>query len=177
VGSAGSSRSSRPPAAGATGGLQIEYANDRYVSLAHVNGNLRAPYKAGTFQIVATLPYVPAQHRFWAISEDAGTIYYETSQDGVSFTSFANLLAPFDVSLVRIYDACDGYLRRVRWREGGDGLRRLTLSATDLRRVRWREGGWPATPDAVCDGVMVATSLACRPAFGHRVLQACDVWS
>jgi hypothetical protein len=88
-------------AAGSHAGIQIEYRNDRYVSLTVKNGNLRAGYSDGTFMVVDMIPYVAAAHRYWAISEDAGNLYFETSQDGISFTSFATLPAPFDVSLVR----------------------------------------------------------------------------
>jgi hypothetical protein len=89
------------PAPGTNAGIQLEYAVDRYVSLSLIGGDLRGAYRTSTFTIVDSLPYVPSQHRFWAISEDAGTIHYETSADGVSFTTFATVPVPFDVSLVR----------------------------------------------------------------------------
>jgi hypothetical protein len=87
--------------AGSNVGMQIEYRNDRFVSLMANNGNLRAAYKEGSFTTVDTIPYVPAQHRYWALSEDGGVIHFETSEDGISFTSFASVPTPFDVSLVR----------------------------------------------------------------------------
>jgi hypothetical protein len=89
-------------APGTNCGLQFEYATSTYASLTLANGNLGAAYKTGTFQTVAVLPYVAAEHRFWAISEAAGTIYYETSTDGITFSAFASVPAPFDVSLVRL---------------------------------------------------------------------------
>jgi hypothetical protein len=48
------------------------------------------------------IPYVAAEHRFWAISERDGTVYFETSHDGASFASFASMAAPIDLGVVRL---------------------------------------------------------------------------
>jgi hypothetical protein len=51
---------------------------------------------------VTSIPFDPVAQRHWAIAEHAGTISFETSSDGVSFTSFATTPTTFDVSLVNV---------------------------------------------------------------------------
>jgi hypothetical protein len=91
-------------AAGTNSGMQIEYATTTYASVLVIDGSLLAAFETPTtpFKTVEVIPYVASEHRFWAISEDAGIVHYETSRDGITFTSFASTPAPFDVSLVRL---------------------------------------------------------------------------
>lgn len=56
---------------------------------------------AGLLGAVAVTDFFPDQHRWVQLRADAGTIYFETSADGVVFEVFASLAAPFDLSNVR----------------------------------------------------------------------------
>jgi len=49
---------------------------------------------AGVSGALMSMPYDPIAHRWWQIREDAGTVYFETSPDGVTFTPFATTPTP-----------------------------------------------------------------------------------
>jgi hypothetical protein len=85
-------------------GLQIDYASNVYASVSHYNGDLRAAYRVagGPHTDAGMTPYIASQQRYFALSEQNGTLYYETSTDGVAFTAFAQIPDPFDVALVRL---------------------------------------------------------------------------
>jgi len=87
-----------------TGGLGVGIDK---ATLAHVvveNGVLIAVREINAdYQQVATEPYDPIADRYLALEERAGRLYWETSPDAVTFTSFYDEPAPFDLSLVETY--------------------------------------------------------------------------
>jgi hypothetical protein len=85
---------------GSVTGIQIRRGVQQ-LALAHYNGMLRASEVAPTFTTILQRPYSASTDRFWAISEFEGTISWETSVDGISFSTLVQAAAPFDMSLVR----------------------------------------------------------------------------
>jgi RHS repeat-associated protein len=76
----------------ATNGFTL--LNDTYNSLDWLfkNGNLYAVYTVNNgATIAATLTYDPVQHAWWRIREASGTVYWDTSPDGSTWTSRASL--------------------------------------------------------------------------------------
>ncbi len=87
--------------AGAVTGFGVEWSQAAYLHIEQATGTLSAIVEVdGMIAVTAQIAYVAATHVYWAISERAGRIYFETSSDGVAFTPFYELAAPFDVSLV-----------------------------------------------------------------------------
>jgi hypothetical protein len=74
-------------------GIEIRVLGDT-LDLRHLLG--------GEETVVGQLPYDPVAHRFWALREAGGTLFWETSPDGSSFTARAQAPAPFDVEWVRL---------------------------------------------------------------------------
>jgi Concanavalin A-like lectin/glucanases superfamily len=52
----------------------------------------------GTQTTIASTAYSATTHKWLAISENSGTISFETSPDGISFTAFATLANPFQIT-------------------------------------------------------------------------------
>lgn len=48
------------------------------------------------------IPYDPAVHRWWRIREDTGTIYWDTSHDGITWTNRRSVPTPFDVTALSL---------------------------------------------------------------------------
>jgi hypothetical protein len=53
--------------------------------------------------ILASQLYDITQHLWWRLRESGGTLFYETSGDGVSFTTRASEPVSFPISAVRIH--------------------------------------------------------------------------
>lgn len=70
--------------------------NKVYISIT--NGNLLAQKIVGGVNTnVATVVYNSAVHKWIQVRESGGTIYYDYSTDGVSFTNFASVADPFSM--------------------------------------------------------------------------------
>ena len=63
--------------------LTVFTLDNKYVNLIQRKGALRWT-TTGDVQ-VGFVPYSPTEHRWWQIREEAGTVYWETSADGVDF--------------------------------------------------------------------------------------------
>ena len=75
--------------------IQLVSPADDTVSLSEISGNLSAAqYIAGTGSSLHMAPYDPVAERWWAFREDAGTLLFETSPDGVTYTTFYSMPAP-----------------------------------------------------------------------------------
>ncbi|HEY0255754.1 MAG TPA: hypothetical protein VGC41_29700, partial [Kofleriaceae bacterium] len=86
--------------AGAVTGFGVEWSQAAYLHIEQATGTLSAIVEVnGMITETAQIPYLVGTHVYWAISERAGRIYFETSTDGVTFATFYELAAPFDVSL------------------------------------------------------------------------------
>jgi len=85
---------------GEINGVQLR-RNTLTLSVTQQNATMLAAMRTPTFMTIGTMPYSAALHKFWAISEKDGTVYWETSSDGVTFTAFAQQPVPFDLSRVR----------------------------------------------------------------------------
>jgi hypothetical protein len=89
-------------AAGTTAGLTAIFDGANNLELIARDGMLRAmQLLAGASTELGAIPYDPDLHRYWAIEEVQGRIAFATSMDGVAFASFAEVAAPFDVSVVQ----------------------------------------------------------------------------
>jgi hypothetical protein len=74
------------------------------VALAQHSGSLRFTKEVEGVKVdLGTTPYDPAAHRFWRIREDSGTLHWETSADGMDWTTQASSSALFDLSSVQIW--------------------------------------------------------------------------
>lgn len=81
--------------------IQLVSPADDTVSIVEESGKLFATqYIGGTGAMLDMIPYDPVAHRWWAFHEDAGTLAFETSPDGVTFTSFSSMPAPAFVGRV-----------------------------------------------------------------------------
>jgi hypothetical protein len=61
------------------------------------------PYEnLGTYQSLGGVPYDPALHKVMRYREDAGTMTWEVSPDGVTFHVVATHATPFDVSAIYV---------------------------------------------------------------------------
>lgn len=83
--------------------LEILAASGDQLFVSEEAGFLTADtYIGTTTTTLATIPYNPVTHRWWQIREAAGTVYFETSQDGTSFTHFAMTPTPASMALVNV---------------------------------------------------------------------------
>ena len=90
--------------------LTIERDAGNAASLLVTSGLLFCSQKvAGTITDVVTVPYDPAAHRWLRFRERAGTLFYEASPDGTSWTDVAAVPVPFDVSAVKVDVAAGAY--------------------------------------------------------------------
>ena len=85
-------------------GLTVEYEVDTLVNIGVQNNLLHArQIIGGTFTSLATVPYDPVNHRYWAFAESNGLLNFEASADGINFTPFHSITPPFDLSLVQVH--------------------------------------------------------------------------
>jgi hypothetical protein len=90
------------PNTGAELGLAAQYNVTQYLHISEQDGTVTASQSvANVFTIVRQIPYDALAHRFLGLEEQGGQLLFETSPDGVTFTPFAQVDDPFDVSLVR----------------------------------------------------------------------------
>lgn len=74
--------------------FQVIGGNDAF-TIVEEFGTLTAEKFVGAAQTtLGATPYSPTQHRWWQIRESAGTLYFEASADGVTFTQFATAPTP-----------------------------------------------------------------------------------
>jgi len=130
---------SATPATNANMGFRIESDNaDDAVVVSLEGGTLQARKTVGgAFKVLTTIPFNAAMHRFWAFSEHAGTLMWEWSQDGTTFTPFL-FRNRSDRPLVHVPPA-------VRWdaerhRGPGDSTLRVVQCGRDAAlRCLWTE--------------------------------------
>jgi hypothetical protein len=93
-----------PPALSAQMSLRVEsdLANDAIAM--GMEGNMLHARKtvAGVFTMLDAIPFDPVMHRYFALSEHAGTMTWEWSQDGVTFTPLYSEPDPIDVSFLYV---------------------------------------------------------------------------
>ena len=78
--------------------LRLERDPQLGIEMAYGNGQLACGTRtAGVSQLFASMPYQPAVHRWWRLSEQGGTISCETSADGSSWEFRGQTANPFDV--------------------------------------------------------------------------------
>lgn len=99
-------------AAGAWGGILIDYENGDHLFLDVDHGKLECGFnRGGNESIPAKLAYDPSQHQYWQLREDQGTLHCETSPDGASWSEFGSydlalsLLGAPSAIAVRFYAA------------------------------------------------------------------------
>ncbi|MFS8066493.1 MAG: hypothetical protein ACMG6S_08990 [Byssovorax sp.] len=105
---------------------------DNYVGIYEQHGVLHFEHViAGTQTVLKTTAYNPVTHRHWRFREDGQTTYWETSSDGVSWTTATQVptatLAPMDLV----------------WTWFGGGADSGEASAGELRFDRLNGGGPP----------------------------------
>jgi hypothetical protein len=70
----------------ASAGFAVVLDNDNYVKIYQKQGTMRFTRRAAAVSLeLASVLYVPAEHIHWRFREEAGTLYWETSNDGSSF--------------------------------------------------------------------------------------------
>jgi hypothetical protein len=83
----------------------LERAWGDWVEIQVHLGNIRFSYSVDNNELIgASVPYVPATHRWWRLREAAGSTYWETSPDGLAWTTHLQLadvlpMADVDVEL------------------------------------------------------------------------------
>jgi len=78
--------------------------DDQHTITLYVGGTtLAAEYQVnGAFTTPATTPYNATTHRWWRIRESGGTVYYEYSAEGSSWSTLTSVSAPFALTNVRV---------------------------------------------------------------------------
>lgn len=79
------------------------HGNERWW-INHRDGALTMKWRdvRGDEYQVASIPYEPDQHRFWRFREQDGTVYWETSADGVTYNENASSAIDVSQMLVRL---------------------------------------------------------------------------
>jgi hypothetical protein len=68
---------------------------DRFLEISQFNGTLSANSWANSARTnFASMPYDPIAHRWWQLHEAAGFVAFETSPDGVEWTTLATTNSP-----------------------------------------------------------------------------------
>ncbi|MBV8761674.1 MAG: hypothetical protein JO257_30550, partial [Deltaproteobacteria bacterium] len=81
--------------------IQLVSVKGDILSIIEESGQLTASqYINGTGTNLTMIPYNVGADRWWAFREDAGTLAFETSPDGVTFTLFSSIPTPAFASLV-----------------------------------------------------------------------------
>lgn len=63
------------------------------LTISERNGDIRASsyMSTGEWNLIASKPYDPVEHRFWQIREAAGMLYFELSADGANWTELESV--------------------------------------------------------------------------------------
>jgi hypothetical protein len=81
-----------------TGGPEL----DR-LEISVAGGNMEFAYWIdGMPNYIGEIPYVPGKHVWWRIREDSGTTFWETSEDGTTFTVQEQAANPLPVASVKV---------------------------------------------------------------------------
>src|SRR5690606_37967770 len=86
--------------------LFLVYAGDHNSRLGfeHRQGTVYAfSTIGGTRTNRATEPYNPNLHRWWRLREASGTVYWDTSGDGTTWQTLAQIATPFSVAAIQGY--------------------------------------------------------------------------
>jgi hypothetical protein len=75
------------------------------IFMTALNGQLQAYKKVAgvTTQIGSNVPYSVVDHLYWRMREFAGTIFYDTSPDGLTWTNRWSVANPFAITSVTAY--------------------------------------------------------------------------
>jgi hypothetical protein len=80
-----------------------DFNNANSAEIVFENGELVATLNlAGNFMTIGNVAYDPVAHRWWQIRESQGTLYFEASSDGITYTAIAAVPTPSFVSAVGI---------------------------------------------------------------------------
>src|SRR5690606_976501 len=131
--------------------------NTNLIDFLHVDGILRARHRVGGgYVTLQTTTYDAAAHRWWQLREADGTVYWETSPDGTTWSTFYSEPAPIAVT------ALFGYLQA-----GGAGT-----SADVARFDNWNTppvSVAPQTPEP--DGITIDPRVG-TPRLARHVTDA-----
>jgi hypothetical protein len=86
------------PASGALTSLEINLPNADTRGISEAGGSLYA----WNAQNLAVIPYDPTAHRWWQLREQAGTLVFEVSPDGASWTTVASEAPAPPLDLVQV---------------------------------------------------------------------------
>lgn len=79
----------------------------RWLTTFVSNGSISFRYWNGSTNSDTSITYNPATHRYLRIRESGGTVYWDTSPDGLNWTNQRSLATPFDVSSVYMLVVAD----------------------------------------------------------------------
>lgn len=83
--------------------IQVVGVSGDELAITEEAGMLSAAINVGGARMnVQSIAYDAAQERWWQIREAQGTVYFETSPDGVTFTPFATTPTPAYASIVNV---------------------------------------------------------------------------
>jgi hypothetical protein len=79
--------------------LQLAIDGDHTITMYESGGQLYAEHQLnGNWVTVASIPYNATNHRWWRIREASGTIYYEYSANGITWSQLASAANPFTLT-------------------------------------------------------------------------------
>lgn len=167
------------PNGGAGIGIDVRLSGTEYVTVNVYNNMMFASQTTvGTYTTLAQIPFDSA-NRFWAVAERGGRIYYETSQDGVTFTPFHDIAEPFSSQSVRVHlfagtelsIASPGVARFAAFNPGKVPRAGCPISTFTDDFADGLQGGWDEIIDSCCTMQESAGALtfSTSGASGHAV--------
>jgi hypothetical protein len=82
--------------------LRLRFDANDWIAIAQSNDALNLQLGGSSNPAVTVMPYDNVTHRWWQLRESAGTVYFETSVDGVNWTTRGSVATPWFAASVSI---------------------------------------------------------------------------
>lgn len=83
--------------------IQLVLDNNNYLQMSAYQGGIEwAKRVSGTYTAVGNIPYNSTTHKWWRIRESGGTIFYDTSADGGTWTNRGSTTVPFSLIALKV---------------------------------------------------------------------------
>jgi hypothetical protein len=101
--------------------MLISTDSSRFISICQSADKLRCQFHdpSGAVTTTASIPYSSTEHRFWRLRQTSGTVFWEASADGVTYSQVASSAIPFGLDHMAIE------LMASYWTSGSAGTARF----------------------------------------------------